>query len=416
MLIECKSLSFRYEGQPSLALKNVHARLEEGFAYHVSGANGSGKSTLLQLLGQFGLESISGHLQGELLCFIDPRQILYLQAKETADFVYDRVDQELYFGYRVAQYDHPYALAKVEEVLEAFQIQHWRHRTIDSLSKGQTQFFRLIMMLTTKHYGLLCMDEPFAHMDQAHQALIMVYLQEKMRTHGLTIVFADQKPDVWTQYMPVKTISLALQAGHRLPLWLDVLDAQTPPSMQDASIALKNVGFSYPKQSQLIEGLNTTIPASSVVEIIGPNGCGKSTLLSLIRGDLKPLTGQIRLNSTDRVCMATMIDDPLSQYIYPTMAEELKQLHLPQNQAMHAELQRSMVEHHTALQKTWMFQLVSQVRANVVLLDEPFAYLDPSRANQMAQRIRQLAQQGRTVLYTTLISREDLYDQQISLG
>ena len=51
----------------------------------------------------------------------------------------------------------------------------------------------------------------------------------------------------------------------------------------------------------LFRGLDFAITAGMRVGLVGPNGSGKTTLLRLLRGDLQPLTGEIRLADRLRV-------------------------------------------------------------------------------------------------------------------
>ncbi|KAF2068692.1 hypothetical protein CYY_009985 [Polysphondylium violaceum] len=49
---------------------------------------------------------------------------------------------------------------------------------------------------------------------------------------------------------------------------------------------------------KLFENLNIRIEPGSIVGIIGPNGVGKSTLFRIMTGDLKPITGNVRIGET----------------------------------------------------------------------------------------------------------------------
>ena len=55
-------------------------------------------------------------------------------------------------------------------------------------------------------------------------------------------------------------------------------------TVSNGDIEFKNVSFRYYKNSTdaVLENINLTIPAKSVVGIIGSTGCGKTTLVSLI--------------------------------------------------------------------------------------------------------------------------------------
>ena len=61
------------------------------------------------------------------------------------------------------------------------------------------------------------------------------------------------------------------------------------------ALELKDLRKSFGK-SEIIRGINMTIPSGERVGIIGPNGAGKSTLFNLISGRFEPTSGQVLLN------------------------------------------------------------------------------------------------------------------------
>lgn len=72
-------------------------------------------------------------------------------------------------------------------------------------------------------------------------------------------------------------------------------------------LALENVSFMYPGSSQpALDQFSLSIPAGSVVAIVGQSGAGKSTLIKLLAGLYPPSGGQIRLDgrSIDSLALA----------------------------------------------------------------------------------------------------------------
>jgi branched-chain amino acid transport system ATP-binding protein len=51
--------------------------------------------------------------------------------------------------------------------------------------------------------------------------------------------------------------------------------------------------------TQIIRGVNLTVPAGARHAIIGPNGAGQTSLFNLISGRLTPTSGTVRLNGED---------------------------------------------------------------------------------------------------------------------
>jgi ABC-type transport system involved in cytochrome bd biosynthesis, fused ATPase and permease components len=66
------------------------------------------------------------------------------------------------------------------------------------------------------------------------------------------------------------------------------------------SIDLNNVNFEYDSDSPiLIKNFTQHIKKGERLALLGPSGIGKTTVLQLILGDLKPQTGQIKVNDID---------------------------------------------------------------------------------------------------------------------
>ena len=61
------------------------------------------------------------------------------------------------------------------------------------------------------------------------------------------------------------------------------------------ALELKDLRKSFGR-TEIIRGINMSIPAGERVGIIGPNGAGKSTLFNLISGRFEPSKGEILLN------------------------------------------------------------------------------------------------------------------------
>lgn len=63
-------------------------------------------------------------------------------------------------------------------------------------------------------------------------------------------------------------------------------------------ITLENITFTYPGKTQYaLNQLNMSIPANSVIGIVGPSGSGKSTLIDILLGLIAPQHGQLKIDS-----------------------------------------------------------------------------------------------------------------------
>ncbi|MCB5188383.1 ABC transporter ATP-binding protein [Methylobacillus caricis] len=64
--------------------------------------------------------------------------------------------------------------------------------------------------------------------------------------------------------------------------------------MSDNIVEIDNLSFGY-KNRLLHKGINMVFPRGKVVAIMGGSGSGKTTLLRLIGGQLKPVSGKVRV-------------------------------------------------------------------------------------------------------------------------
>ncbi|MEY2399248.1 MAG: ATP-binding cassette, subfamily bacterial [Actinomycetota bacterium] len=105
-----------------------------------------------------------------------------------------------------------------------------------------------------------------------------------------------------------------IEAAQRL-LWLERyvgsrsgLGQGTAPSVIREGITFDHVSFAYPATDALVlHDVNLTLPAGSVVAIVGENGAGKSTLTKLLCRLYDPTEGRITIDGVD---LATV--DPTS--------------------------------------------------------------------------------------------------------
>jgi ATP-binding cassette subfamily B protein len=89
--------------------------------------------------------------------------------------------------------------------------------------------------------------------------------------------------------------------GSRRLAWLedyaasfDVHDDVPVPDSLTEGIAVEGVSFRYPGTERLVlEDVNLTLPAGSVVAIVGENGAGKTTLVKLLCKMYEPTSGRI---------------------------------------------------------------------------------------------------------------------------
>ena len=196
-------------------------------------------------------------------------------------------------------------------------------------------------------------------------------------------------------------------------------------------ITVTNVGQRF-KQRWVLRHCSFAVPEGRVVGLVGPNGAGKTTLLRVLAGLLRPTEGEVRLFGRDPAApegLPTVAFLAQSKPLYPRFTvddcvrfcRELNprfdepfardRLHrlgipLPQRTGRLSGGQRAQVALTLALAK----------RADLILLDEPMADLDPLGRNDVMRDLMAVAaEQGLTVVLSShvLADLEDSCDHLV---
>ena len=172
---------------------------------------------------------------------------------------------------------------------------------------------------------------------------------------------------------------------------------------------------------QAVTDISFTIPAGSVCGLLGPNGAGKTTTIRMILDIIRPTKGSISIFG---VPSALQVRDrlgylPEEKGLYKKMTASsiiayfatLKGLGKKHAKRRAYELLeryglKDFADEKTEALSKGMGQKV-QVLASIahepdlVILDEPFSGLDPVNQKVMEEVIADMAEQGRTVIFST---------------
>jgi iron complex transport system ATP-binding protein len=161
---------------------------------------------------------------------------------------------------------------------------------------------------------------------------------------------------------------------------------------------------------EIIYDYSEQIPAGSITVIVGPNGCGKSTLLAAIAGDIAPDKGTITidehhpiLTSADTLAgIRSMVVQNQSFVLGFTVRQVIEMAGASAEVMKSLELTEIADRLVTTLsggeaQRVAIAQAIAQ-NAPVLLLDEPLAAQDVHSRNRIIELLKDLAEQGKTVV------------------
>lgn len=388
-MIECKNISFSYSNTQSPVFKDLNCRFEFGKHYMIQGDHGSGKSTLLKLIGL--IHSFDGLLTGDVLHFVPQSRIAYVSDWVEGEYVYDNVYQEMFAVMRLLGYPKENIEAQILLILEYFQITHLKDLPISQLSKGQKQYCKLIKVLATKQYDYVCLDEPFVHLDQAHQTIVLQYLSQIQQEFSLVVI--DHQPEHWASYFDFHTVELPSKMDYQ-PWYYPVHMPTVRPKVQNMDFVI--VGTPLKHLSHFV----LDYKPGAMVQITGANGSGKTTLCKMWMGMLQTdLLGSLKKRMLMDGSRSMFMKDNL-QNEWGTLVEHPFALRNP----FHFSAGQSKVE---------IFQRLIADNPDLLILDEPFVGLNIEYQNYILDQLQKLQATGAMILFTATEKVEGIPCDQI---
>ncbi|SNY91779.1 lipopolysaccharide export system ATP-binding protein [Cohaesibacter sp. ES.047] len=213
-----------------------------------------------------------------------------------------------------------------------------------------------------------------------------------------------------------------------------VEDHQIDPNMRDEQgwLTVHGIGKSYKKRT-VVTSASLAVRRGEAVGLLGPNGAGKTTVFYMITGLVRPDKGYISLDGFDITKLPMYRRAQLGIGYLPQEASIFRGLNVEDN--IMAVLQ--LVEKNRKKRREQLDQLLEEFtithlrksmaialsggerrrleiaralasRPSFMLLDEPFAGVDPIAVGDIQQLVRHLTARGIGVLITDHNVRETL--------
>ncbi|KXB00003.1 hypothetical protein AKJ40_02045 [candidate division MSBL1 archaeon SCGC-AAA259M10] len=194
--------------------------------------------------------------------------------------------------------------------------------------------------------------------------------------------------------------------------------------MSEELLRAEDIVSGYTRDLDIIKGASISVSEGQLTALIGPNGCGKSTFLKTILGYIKPRQGKIWFKGEDitetdpyelvesgisyipqgRTVFRNMsVEENLDMGLWPMRGESKKKKEAIETVyemfPFLAERKKDSADHLSGGQR----QMLSLARAvalqpDLLMLDEPSLGLAPSLVDEVFEHIRNVNEQGITVL------------------
>ncbi len=407
---------------------------------------------------------IGGEAQAELTEMEAASRVGYVMQRPEQQIVTDKVWHEMVFGLENMGLPQQEIARRVAEMAAYFGIEAWFERDVATLSGGQKQLLNLASVMVMQP-ELLILDEPTAQLDPIAAQDFIATVHRINRELGLTILITEhrleeviplsdrllvmEKGRILDCDTPQQVIShlagrpellCAMPAAARLFHAL-ALEGACPMSIREGrrmieerfgntirslpvqecssaageALSFRDVSFRYDRSSpDVLSGMSFSVREGEICCVLGGNGSGKSTTMAIAAGLRNPWCGTVRVfgkklkeyrnQSLYRGCLTLLPQDVQTVFLCNTVRDELADAGL-QDTILPVDFTPLMDQHPYDLsggeQQLLALAKVLATKPRLLLLDEPTKGVDAWAKGKLIQVLRQLQQQGMTLLIVT---------------
>ncbi len=384
-MISFDHVTYTYPGASQPALHDINLHIPTGEFVLLVGASGVGKSTLLRCINGLVPHFSGGTLIGQIRANkLDPvlatpqvmsRHVGFVFQDPEAQFVMDRVEDEIAFGLENAALPPQAMRVRVEETLDLLDLTPLRDRPLETLSGGERQRVAIAAALALRPQ-ILVLDEPTSQLDPKSAEDVLNALVRLNSDLGLTIVLAEHRLErvlpfadrmiylpadggalragaprvvlaqielgppliVLGKMLQWEPLPLTIKEGLRFSRTWQASAPRTNSSVLKPTaphgeplIQVRNLKVDYGRQPGL-HGIDFDLWSGEIVVLLGRNGAGKTTLLKSLVGLVRPKAGSIQVAGRDiaklgvaEICrtIGYLPQDPNALLFADTVREEL---------------------------------------------------------------------------------------------
>ena len=449
-MITLEDVSYTYPRGERQAIAGVSVKIEPGECLFITGPSGAGKTTLCMAAAGILEHEYGGEKSGRIA--INGRDVKeYSSLSEIAGhvgMVFDDPEAQLLFtsveeeilsalerrGLRPQEIEE-----RLASIMEVTHLTLLRERPPHALSGGQKQ--RLVLA-TTLALGtdIVILDEPTAELDEHGTESIISVLQE-LKASGKTIIVTEHKFARFRNLVdqmavmeggkiralgrPGNLISDEFVRGVIFPDFSGIRDGKDTSHSGDRGplVSVKNLEHAY-GEVEALKGVSLDIFPGEFVAIVGENGSGKTTLIKHLIWLLRPTKGTVMVDGKDAGkapvsdlahSVGLVFQNPDHMFFADTVAEEvmfgIRNLGIQDpEQVLETVLDSTGLSHAKDLYPRWLSRgerqrlaiaCVLAMRPRLIILDEPTTGLDGREAREVMEILRDLRQEGRTIVMVT---------------
>lgn len=422
--VQLEHVSFSYPQAKTEALSDISFSIEQGEYIAIVGTNGSGKSTLARILAKF-YETTSGTYN---LYDKEIPGIVFQSPKE--QIVSSIVNCDTAFGPENLGLSKAEIELRTIECLSLVSLSHKALSRTNELSLGQTQ--RLAFAGTLALFpSIMILDEVTAMLDPVSKdELMMCVNQWNKKGHTIIHITHDESEALRcnrvialekgkiifdgtsADFMNDKKIFQKIFSPEAIPMHKKT-DGDDK-TKNETSLTVENLCFNY-DENPLIKNLSFTLKKGTVTALTGSSSCGKSTLFEILAGLQKPMGGKIsalerpvlalqeseaalyRTFAGDDVAFGPINNGVKNKELLETVKKSMNLAGLPfKDYANRGTFQLSGGEKR----KLSLAGLIA-LNKDIMIFDEPTAGLDSMSKIKVLSTLRQLADEGKTILFST---------------
>lgn len=190
----------------------------------------------------------------------------------------------------------------------------------------------------------------------------------------------------------------------------------------DAVISVNNLHKTYESGFQALKGVSLEIQPGEIFALLGPNGAGKTTLISIICGIVNPSAGKVLADGHDIITdfraarsaiglVPQEISTDAFETVWATVSFSRGLFGKPRNDAHIEKVLKALSLWDKKDSKIMMLSggmkrrvMIAKALSHepkILFLDEPTAGVDVELRREMWEMVRQLREQGVTIILTT---------------